>query len=347
MSQSARKPHNRRPPDAWAAIRQDYAAGVPARVAAERGGVSLSALRTRARRECWRRQDGCGPPPPGDWSPDLEEGLEADPALLAEEAWLNAARFTRLGRLAEAAAWARMAAHCRRAARDAERETSAMLSTLNAAMREMGKPVGRMHTAEGEATVRLVCNKMLECAAELSGVSVAFTAPERKSQAVEPAQVSAGLHQMHTPGTQDGAPPPVPAVPAASPGASGIPDAPALPQPSATGPAGLAPRGPDAADGAGLRAEAATAREDGRPVPPPWAAMAARPEADLSWNEACLLRRVREHHLDALFARDRQAAEGRWAGWLRRFPIASEQATPPACVAHQPHLHSGPRVTLL
>ena len=212
----ARAAHHRRPPDAWARIRTDYASGVPARVAAERGGVSVRTLRARAREEGWRRQDGCGPPPPADWSPALEAGLEGDAALLAEEAWLNAARFLHLGRLSEASAWARMAAHCRRAARDADREEGAALAALPRILGTLARSMNQMPTPEGEQALLRTFEHVLDATNALHAPPIPpaptrarsrppepVTAPECKSQAPDPQPLSAELHHLHTPATAE------------------------------------------------------------------------------------------------------------------------------------------------
>jgi len=288
-----------------------------------------------------------------------------------------------------------MAAHCRRAARDADKAHSATLAALNSALREMGRPVGRMQPEQGEKTLLIVFEQILEAASQLTGAHTTFGAPECKSQAVEPKRASADLHQLHTPRAAKQAAPPARTPPAGAasahpraneePVAVGPPEplAPAAPPASATEASERARPDPSSASGragegperaADLPATQPPAPPPAPPLappaaPPPWAALHARPEAELSWNEAALLRRVREHGLDDLFVHNRPAAEGRWAGWLRRFPLsagglrtgeareadqslssrnrAAVSGTPPACVSHPPHIHPAPRAALL
>lgn len=89
----------------WTAIRAGYDAGESAPVLAGQHGVSVSAIRTKARQQHWRRADA--PLRAVDVSdPDL---LEARPALqLAETAWKLLSDAVEGGRLVEAVGWFRM-----------------------------------------------------------------------------------------------------------------------------------------------------------------------------------------------------------------------------------------------
>ena len=101
----------RRSDGTWECVRRDYLAGDAAPRLAERYGVSLSAIRTRARDGGWRRADLPDPAPSAadeDDEAELEEAAAASPAELRPLAWARAARAVRRGRLAEALGWTRL-----------------------------------------------------------------------------------------------------------------------------------------------------------------------------------------------------------------------------------------------
>ncbi|HEY0053550.1 MAG TPA: hypothetical protein VGB49_09075 [Caulobacteraceae bacterium] len=68
------------PDEVWAAVRADYAAGLPAPECCRRHGVGLTSLRDRAAREGWRRADQ-------PWVPPTR--LDADDEGAALAAWVE------------------------------------------------------------------------------------------------------------------------------------------------------------------------------------------------------------------------------------------------------------------
>ena len=100
----------RRSDAAWAQVREDYLAGASAPQLAERYGVSVSALRKRAREEGWRRSDAPDAPAPDveDDEAALAEAAADTPADLRPLAWARAALAVRRGRLQEALGWTRL-----------------------------------------------------------------------------------------------------------------------------------------------------------------------------------------------------------------------------------------------
>lgn len=70
------------PGEVWAAVRQDYLAGMSATECCRRHGVGLTTLRSRAAREGWRRQDQAWTPPlrldPDDEGAELDLQVEGD-----------------------------------------------------------------------------------------------------------------------------------------------------------------------------------------------------------------------------------------------------------------------------
>ena len=99
----------RRSAETWERVRADYLAGVSAPRLCERYDVGLSALRTRARDEGWRRTDAPDPAP--EPAPEDDEAL-LEPALaaceLADLAWARLSAAIRRGRLKEALGWERL-----------------------------------------------------------------------------------------------------------------------------------------------------------------------------------------------------------------------------------------------
>lgn len=140
--------HTLRDDATWGLIRHDYLAGASGPLLAERYGVSESALRTRARKEGWRKADQPDP----DWRADDDDAEPYDPsappvaaAELAAHARWETARAVRARRPAEAERWTRVhdrwaavaraeAAEADKALRDAEtrrrEEDGAVLKAL-------------------------------------------------------------------------------------------------------------------------------------------------------------------------------------------------------------------------
>jgi hypothetical protein len=102
-------PHHIRPVETWVAVRDEYLAGLPAELVAERHGVSLSSVRTHARVEGWRRTDQPSSPPAPRDDPLTDADEELDPADMAELARRHAARAILRGRAVEAERWTRIA----------------------------------------------------------------------------------------------------------------------------------------------------------------------------------------------------------------------------------------------
>jgi hypothetical protein len=109
-----------RSPETWAAIKADYLAGEPAEAVAERYDVSLSTLRTRARRETWRRADQSDEDILAGETDLTDDDLLLPPEEVAELARRRAIRAIRLGRAAEAQRWTRVAADWEKLARATE-----------------------------------------------------------------------------------------------------------------------------------------------------------------------------------------------------------------------------------
>lgn len=96
--------------DAWDTIKERYLRGEGAAFLAGLFGVSLSAVRTRARLEGWRRADG--PDPDVTAPPTLDElAKDGRPNLgvMADTATRRAARAVAEGQLQEALGWSRVA----------------------------------------------------------------------------------------------------------------------------------------------------------------------------------------------------------------------------------------------
>lgn len=109
------------PDEVWAAVRDDYLAGVSAPECCRRHGVGLSSLRLRAGREGWRRADQPWTPPrisqgaldPWDEGRALEDrvGGDLDRVDCRELAWIAHRRMQRAilrGEASEALRWRRV-----------------------------------------------------------------------------------------------------------------------------------------------------------------------------------------------------------------------------------------------
>ncbi len=105
------------PEEVWAAVRVDYLAGMSAPEACRRYGVGLTALRTRAAREGWRRTDQPWTPrsrlDPDDEGAELEArvGGDLDKVDLEELVWVAHRRMLRAvmrGEAVEALRWRRV-----------------------------------------------------------------------------------------------------------------------------------------------------------------------------------------------------------------------------------------------
>lgn len=97
-------PYRIRTDETWAEARGDYLTGFTAEEVCRRHDIGLSALRQRARREGWRRNDQADPTPEDDF--DVFEDLE--PPELVEMAWRRFAAAIARGRGTEAARWQRV-----------------------------------------------------------------------------------------------------------------------------------------------------------------------------------------------------------------------------------------------
>lgn len=114
------------PDTVWAAVRDDYLAGMSAPECCRRHGVGLTALRQRAGRDGWRRADQPWSPPnrldPEDEGMDLEMriGGDLEKVELTELSWIAFRRMMRAVMRGDAAAalrWRRV-----REAMDAEQD---------------------------------------------------------------------------------------------------------------------------------------------------------------------------------------------------------------------------------
>jgi len=96
-------------PVAWEALQERYLAGESAVGLAQLFGVALSTVRTRARQEGWRREDG--PDPEIATPPTLDElARDGRPnfGVMADTAMRRAAHAVRQGQLHEALGWTRV-----------------------------------------------------------------------------------------------------------------------------------------------------------------------------------------------------------------------------------------------
>ena len=118
------------PDDVWAAVRDDYLAGVPATECCRRHGVGLTVLRGRAALEGWRRADQPWIPPrrldPWDEGVLLEEtvGGDLDKVELRQLTWIADRRMMRAvlrGDAMEALRWRRVRAAVEADAYEVER----------------------------------------------------------------------------------------------------------------------------------------------------------------------------------------------------------------------------------
>ena len=105
-------------PEVWSAIRERYLKGESAEALTELFGISLSAFRTRAREEGWRRIDA---PDPAVASPPTCDELARDGRpnfrIMADTAMRRAAHAVREGQLTEALGWTRVGRSLTAAAR--------------------------------------------------------------------------------------------------------------------------------------------------------------------------------------------------------------------------------------
>jgi len=97
-------PYRIRTDETWAEARNDYLTGFTAEEVCRRHDIGLSALRQRARREGWRRNDQADPSPEDDF--DVFDDLE--PSELIEMAWRRLAAAIARGRGTDAARWQRI-----------------------------------------------------------------------------------------------------------------------------------------------------------------------------------------------------------------------------------------------
>lgn len=126
-------PYRIRTDETWAEARADYLTGFTAEEVCRRHDIGLSALRQRARREGWRRNDQADPTPEDDF--DVFDDLE--PPELVEMAWRRLAAAIARGRGADAARWQRI--HATLHARVQAEATQDHRDSLNAA-REAAQP---------------------------------------------------------------------------------------------------------------------------------------------------------------------------------------------------------------
>ena len=133
-------PYRIRTDDTWAEAREDYLTGFTAEEVCRRHDIGLSALRQRARREGWRRNDQADPTPEDDF--DVFDDLE--PPELVEMAWRRLAAAIARGRGADAARWQRI--HATLLARVQEEVSNAHRDALNAA-READQPPAQRSAA--------------------------------------------------------------------------------------------------------------------------------------------------------------------------------------------------------
>lgn len=117
-----------RPPETWEAVRAAYHAGESAQSVCDRFGLSLSAFRTHARREGWRRTDMPEPEPDALIDDDAPAPTRED---MMETAWRMAARAIRRGRSGESQRWLAVHARLAEQARADRRTESAALAAEN------------------------------------------------------------------------------------------------------------------------------------------------------------------------------------------------------------------------
>lgn len=105
------------PDEVWAAVREDYLAGLPAQAVCDRHGVGLRAMRSRAANEGWRRSDQPWAPrnrlDPDDEGVELEArvGGDLNKVELRELSFIAARRMMRAvlrGDAADALRWRRV-----------------------------------------------------------------------------------------------------------------------------------------------------------------------------------------------------------------------------------------------
>lgn len=105
------------PDEVWEKVREDYLSGMPGSEVCRRHGVGLTALRGRAKREGWRREDQPWTPPnhldPDDEGVALEEQVYGDLdkvqlCQLSFVAWRRMMRAVMRGEAAAALRWHRV-----------------------------------------------------------------------------------------------------------------------------------------------------------------------------------------------------------------------------------------------
>lgn len=175
--------HRIRSEETWAAAREAYLGGASAAEVCERFDLGLSALRTRARGEGWRRRDLDDP------DPDLasaEPEDEADPALtpaaLAEVAAKRASRAVLAGRLREAQGWTRL-----------HRDWRAMAAEADRTERETRLAERRLASAQAEADAD---RAVAEVAAEVRAAAIAARSADDEPEPNDGAELH-GLHPLH------------------------------------------------------------------------------------------------------------------------------------------------------
>lgn len=98
-------PYRIRSPETWNRARTDYLDGATAEEVCRRYDIGLSALRTRAREEGWRRADAPDPAPAAD---DVDEFATRGITDLVDMAFSRLAQALSHGRAADAARWERI-----------------------------------------------------------------------------------------------------------------------------------------------------------------------------------------------------------------------------------------------
>jgi hypothetical protein len=132
-------PYRIRTDETWAEARSDYLTGFTAEEVCRRHDIGLSALRQRARRKGWRRNDQADPSPEDDF--DVFDDLE--PPELVEMAWRRLAAAIARGRGVEAARRQRIHAtlHARVQAEATEDHRDVLTAARDAAQPPEQRPI--------------------------------------------------------------------------------------------------------------------------------------------------------------------------------------------------------------